>query len=135
MSRKPLGFAVAMAAAAARAFDHGAGACAVWLARPPAAASALGTVLLWGLAGPAFMWSDAWLLVGNTGMSVVSYLVLFVILLASARDNAALHAKLDEIIVALPDARNELVAVEGLPGEQIAALRKPGLGLPPGARA
>lgn len=107
----------------ARGFDHFASAAAAWLARPAAFALALASVLAWAVAGPACRWSDAWLLVGNTGMSIVSYLVLFLILGASARETTALHAKLDELIVAVPEARNDLVAAEGMLVADIADLR------------
>lgn len=106
-----------------RAFDRLAGAAAAWLARPAAFVLAVASVLAWGAAGPWCQWSEGWLLIGNTGMSIVSYLALFLILGAGARESAALHAKLDELISALPDARNELIAAEEMVLDEIAALR------------
>lgn len=64
----------------------------------------VGIIAVWAVAGPPFHFSDTWQLVVNTGTTVFTYLMLFVLQASSNRDTAALQAKLDEIIRALPGA-------------------------------
>jgi low affinity Fe/Cu permease len=79
-------------------------------------------IVLWAGSGPLFGFSDTWQLVVNTGTTVFTYLLLFVIQNTQNRDSAALHVKLDEILRALPDARTRLatVALEDAPEAVIA---------------
>src|SRR4051812_43551175 len=77
------------------------------------------TVVVWGLSGPYFQYSDTWQLVINTGTTIVTFLMVFLIQNTQNRDTLALHVKLDELIVAMKGARNELVAVEDLPEEEL----------------
>jgi low affinity Fe/Cu permease len=81
-------------------------------------------LLLWLAFGPMFAWSDTYMLVGNTFMSAVAYVVLFAVLTAQSRDSAALQAKLDELIRSIDEARNELIGVEDKPIEYIAQLKE-----------
>ena len=101
-------------------FDRFAAATSRWLGRPIAFSLAVAAVVVWGATGPAFGYSEGWQLVINTGTTIVTFLMCFVLLNSSARDNAALHLKLDELI-RVSAARNTLIAVETLPSAEIAA--------------
>lgn len=70
------------------------------------------TVVVWAVLGPAFHFSDTWQLVCNTATTVITYLMVFVIQAAANRDIAAIQAKLDEVLRAIPEARNELMGIE-----------------------
>jgi low affinity Fe/Cu permease len=71
-----------------------------------------GLVLLWGLSGPYFHFSDTWQLVINTSTTIVTFLVVFLIQGAQNRDSRALHLKLDELLRAVEHARTSLVSLE-----------------------
>jgi low affinity Fe/Cu permease len=66
-------------------------------------------VSVWAITGPIFNFSDTWQLVINTGTTVITYLLLFVVQNTQNRNNAAVNLKLDEVIRAMPQARTELV--------------------------
>jgi low affinity Fe/Cu permease len=85
---------------------------------------AVGVVLAWGLTGPIFGYSDTWQLVINTGTTVVTFLVVFIIQNTQNRDAKAIHLKLDELIRAVQGARTELVELEELSDEDLAALQE-----------
>ena len=82
--------------------------------RPRAFLLALVIVVIWGLSGPVFHWSDTWQLVINTGTTIVTFLMVFLIQNAQNRDGAAIQAKLDELIRAVSHARNEFIGIEHL---------------------
>ena len=82
--------------------------------RPATFVVAVATILVWGLSGPAFRWSDTWQLVINTGTTIVTFLMVFVIQNAQNRDAMAIQVKLDELICATKDARDKLVGIEDL---------------------
>jgi low affinity Fe/Cu permease len=71
-------------------------------------------VLVWGASGPAFRYSDTWQLVINTGTTIVTFLMVFLIQNTQNRDAKAMHLKLDELIRAVASARNRLVHLEDL---------------------
>jgi len=77
---------------------------------------------VWLATGPVFHYSDTWQLIINTGTTIVTFLMVFVIQNSQNRDAAAIHLKLDELIRALDAARNRLVDVEDLPDEELARL-------------
>lgn len=81
-------------------------------------------VAIWAASGPAFHYSDTWQLVINTGTTVITFLVVFMIQYTQNRDSRAIHLKLDELIRAVDAARNRLVDVEDLPDEDLARLTK-----------
>ena len=87
-------------------------------------ASAILIIVIWGLTGPAFHYSDTWQLIINTGTTIVTFLMVFLIQNTQNRDAKAAHLKLDEIIRALKGARNELIDLEKLADEDLASLEK-----------
>jgi low affinity Fe/Cu permease len=82
--------------------------------RPPAFALALTVIIVWAITGPLFQWSDTWQLVINTGTTIVTFLMVFLIQNAQNRDASAIQAKLDELIRAVQHARNEFIGIEHL---------------------
>jgi low affinity Fe/Cu permease len=82
--------------------------------RPPAFMLALAIIAVWAITGPVFRWSDTWQLVINTGTTIVTFLMVFLIQNAQNRDASAIQAKLDELILALHGARNEFIGIEHL---------------------
>jgi low affinity Fe/Cu permease len=91
--------------------------------RPRAFLLALAIVIVWGLSGPLFHWSDTWQLVINTGTTIVTFLMVFLIQNAQNRDGAAIQAKLDELIRAVSHARNEFIGIEHLTEEELDEIR------------
>lgn len=85
---------------------------------------ALLVVLTWASTGPLFGYSDTWQLVINTGTTIVTFLMVFLIQNAQNRDAKALHLKLDELIHAIKEARNELIDVEDLTDAELAKLQR-----------
>ena len=81
-------------------------------------------ILVWVLSGPMFHFSDTWQLVINTATTIVTFLMVFLIQNTQNRDAKAVHLKLDELIRALKDARNELVDLENLSDEELTKLEK-----------
>jgi low affinity Fe/Cu permease len=81
-------------------------------------------VLVWGLSGPYFHFSDTWQLVINTGTTIVTFLVVFLIQGAQNRDSRALHLKLDELLRAVEHARTSLVALEGRTDDELDRLQQ-----------
>jgi len=84
---------------------------------------ALTTILLWAVTGPIFHFSDTWQLVINTGTTIVTFLMVFLIQRAQNKDALAIHLKLNEIVAAMEGASNRLIDVEDLSEPEINALR------------
>src|ERR1700755_3446141 len=80
---------------------------------------ALLTVIVWGVSGPVFKFSDTWQLVINTGTTIVTFLMVFLIQNTQNRDTEALQIKLDELIRAVEPARNRLIDLEDLTEEEM----------------
>lgn len=93
-------------------FERLAQATASWAGSPHALALAVSVVLAWGLAGPLFGFSDTWQLVINTGTTICTFVMVFLIQGSQNADTAAIQRKLDELIVSQPQARNELAGIE-----------------------
>jgi low affinity Fe/Cu permease len=81
-------------------------------------------IIVWGITGPIFRYSDTWQLVINTGTTIVTFLMVFLIQRAQNKDALAIHLKLNEIVAALEGASNRLIDVEDLSEPEIDALRK-----------
>jgi low affinity Fe/Cu permease len=75
---------------------------------------ALGTIVVWGVTGPLFHFSDTWQLVINTGTTIVTFLMVFLIQRSQNKDSLALQLKLNEIVAALDGASNRVVNIEDL---------------------
>lgn len=81
-------------------------------------------VLIWAATGPLFGWSDTWQLVINTGTTIITFLMVFLIQATQSRDTAAIQIKLAELLRAVEGARTELGAIEDLPTEQLDEVRR-----------
>jgi low affinity Fe/Cu permease len=90
--------------------------------RPITFALAVGIILVWGLAGPIYGYSDTWQLVINTGTTIVTFLMVFLIQNTQNRDGAAIQTKLDELIRASA-AQNVFIGIEHLTEEEVEELR------------
>ncbi|MBI1257914.1 MAG: low affinity iron permease family protein [Chloroflexi bacterium] len=86
--------------------------------------TALGIIIVWAVTGPIFHFSDTWQLVINTGTTIVTFLMVFLIQNTQNRDAKAIHLKLDELIRAVSEARDNLVDLEDLSDEDLAKLEK-----------
>lgn len=93
-------------------FSRAAAATATAMGSPWAFLAAAGLIAAWALAGPLFRFSDTWQLVVNTGTTVATFLMVFLIQNTQNRDAKALHLKLDELLRASAAARDELIDVE-----------------------
>ncbi len=78
---------------------------------------------MWAATGPAFNYSDTWQLVINTGTTIVTFLMVFLIQNAQNRDASAIQAKLDELIRAVSHACNEFIGIEHLSDRELTGLR------------
>ncbi|MBN9507391.1 MAG: low affinity iron permease family protein [Altererythrobacter sp.] len=106
-----------------RIFTRIASAIASLAGRPAAFITAILVILIWGVSGPVFQWSDTWQLVVNTGTTIVTFLMVFLIQNSQNRDAAAMQAKLDELIRAVEGARGQFIGIEHLTDEKIEAIR------------
>jgi low affinity Fe/Cu permease len=91
---------------------------------PWAFALALAIVAVWALTGPVFRFSDTWQLVINTGTTVITFLMVFVIQNTQNRESQVIQLKLDELIRAVEQARNELVDMEDLSDDELRRLQR-----------
>jgi low affinity Fe/Cu permease len=91
--------------------------------QPTTFAIALLLVVLWAVTGPVFRFSDTWQLVINTGTTIVTFLMVFLIQNSQNRDAAAMQAKLDELLRAVDKAREQFIGIEHLTDEQIELIR------------
>ena len=85
---------------------------------------ALTVIVVWGLTGPLFNFSDTWQLVINTGTTIITFLMVFLIQRTQNKDALAIHMKLNEIVAALEGASNRLIDVEDLTEDEIETLHK-----------
>jgi low affinity Fe/Cu permease len=81
-------------------------------------------IILWGVTGPIFGFSDTWQLVINTGTTIVTFLMVFLIQNTQNRDMSAIHLKLDELIRVNQDARNQLMSLEDLTEEELKQMKR-----------
>ena len=90
----------------------------------PAFGLAVLVIVIWGATGPLFHFSDTWQLVINTGTTVVTFLMVFLIQRSQNKDSRAIHLKLNELVAALKGASNRLIDAEGLTEAELAILHK-----------
>ena len=100
-------------------FDRAAQATAKQCGRPHTFALAVAVVILWAITGPLFGFSDTWQLVINTGTTIVTFLMVFLIQNTQNRDTEALQLKIDELIRVTELARNRLINLEDLTEEEL----------------
>jgi low affinity Fe/Cu permease len=100
-------------------FSRVANATATWTGRPSAFLIALGTVVIWAVTGPIFHYSDTWQLVINTGTTIITFLMVFLIQNTQNRDTLALQVNLSELILALDKADNHLAAIDDASEEEL----------------
>ncbi|HHY50961.1 MAG TPA: low affinity iron permease family protein [Alphaproteobacteria bacterium] len=91
--------------------------------KPVTFVTALTVIVLWGLSGPFFGFAESWQLVVNTGTTIITFLMVFVLQNTQNRDSEALHAKLDELILK-SDAENSFIEAERLSEDEIKHLRE-----------
>jgi low affinity Fe/Cu permease len=89
------------------------------LGSPPAFLTAVAVVVIWALTGPLFQFSETWQLVINTGTTIVTFLMVFLIQNTQNRETKALHLKIDELLRAVHDARTNLVNLENKTDEEL----------------
>jgi low affinity Fe/Cu permease len=94
------------------------------LGTPTAFMLACAVVILWILTGPVFGYSDTWQLIINTGTTIVTFLMVFLVQNTQNRDARALHLKLDELLRSLNQARNRLIDLENCSDEEIAQIER-----------
>jgi low affinity Fe/Cu permease len=86
--------------------------------------SALLIIIIWAATGPIFHYSDTWQLVINTGTTIITFLMVFVIQQTQNKDTMALHLKLNELIACNGDASNRLIDIEDLTEEELETVKK-----------
>jgi len=104
-------------------FDRMANRVSTAAGRPRAFFLAVGVIVVWAISGPIFDWSDTWQLVINTGTTIITFLMVFLIQNSQNRDGAAIQAKLDELIRAVSHARNEFIGIEHLTETELEEVR------------
>jgi len=95
-----------------------------WTGGSTAFAMALGVVVLWAATGPVFHYSDTWQLVINTGTTVITFLMVFLIQRSQNKDTRAIELKLNELVAAMEGASNRLIGIEELSESDLETLRR-----------
>jgi low affinity Fe/Cu permease len=95
-----------------------------WTGSTVAFTLAVGVVLVWIATGPLFGFSDTWQLVINTGTTIITFLMVFLIQRSQNKDSQALHLKLNELVAAVQGASNHLLNVEDAPESELATLHQ-----------
>jgi len=105
-----------------RAFERFASHVTVWAGSPIAFGSAVAVTLLWLVTGPLFHYSDAWQLVINTGTTIITFLMVFLLQRNQNRDSVAMHLKLDELVAVTHAASDRLIGIEDASEEELRAM-------------
>lgn len=103
-------------------FNHLANATAKLAGRPWTFIVCLAVVLIWAVTGPVFKFNETWQLVINTGTTIVTFLMVFLIQNTQNRDAAAMHAKMDELIYAVKKADAGFIGIEHLTDKELAVI-------------
>src|SRR5256885_7967552 len=93
-----------------------------WAGGTSAFSAALGVIVLWLILGPVFHFSDTWQLAINTGTTIVTFLMVFLIQRSQNKDSLAIHIKLNEIVAVMEGASNRLIDAESLSEEELKVL-------------
>ena len=96
----------------------------VWTGSSQAFGMAVAVLILWALLGPVFHFSDTWQLVINTGTTIITFLMVFLIQRSQNKDSQAIHLKLNEMVAALQGASNRLINVEDLTEQEVVMLHR-----------
>jgi low affinity Fe/Cu permease len=100
------------------------GTVTAWTGSTAALVCAVGVVLAWAVSGPMFGYSNTWQLVINTGTTIVTFLMVFLIQRSQNKDALAIHLKLNELVAALQGASNRLIEVEALSERELRTLQQ-----------
>jgi low affinity Fe/Cu permease len=92
--------------------------------RPVTSIIAMGIIVVWALVGPVFGYSDTWQLIINTGTTIITFLMVFIIQQSQNKDTVAVHLKLNELISSQKNASNRLIDIEDLTEEELEVLKK-----------
>ena len=95
-----------------------------WTGTTSAFSIACAVILTWALTGPLFHFSDTWQLVINTGTTIITFLMVFLIQRSQNKDSLALHLKLNELVAAVEGASNRLIDVESLTEQELNVLHR-----------
>src|SRR5215210_8133928 len=95
-----------------------------WAGSSLAFVIALSVIIVWGVTGPVFKFSDTWQLVINTGTTIITFLMVFVIQHSQNKDTKAIQLKLNELIAANSEASNRVVSIEDLTDEELEVIKK-----------
>ena len=95
-----------------------------WAGSSSAFGCAFGVILLWAVLGPVFHYSDTWQLVINTGTTIITFLMVFLIQRSQNKDALAIHLKLNELVAAIEGASNRLIDVEGFSEKELLSLQR-----------
>ena len=106
------------------AFGKFAAAASSWLGSKWAFVGAIVIIAVWALTGPLFHYSDTWQLVINTGTTIITFLMVFIIQNTQNRDARAINLKLDELIHAIDTAKNQMMDIEKLSDEELDAIHE-----------
>ncbi len=101
------------------AFGKFAASASSWLGSKWAFVGAIIIIIVWALTGPVFHYSDTWQLVINTGTTIITFLMVFIIQNTQNRDARAINLKLDELIHATDTAKNQMMDIENLSDEEL----------------
>jgi low affinity Fe/Cu permease len=97
---------------------------ALWTGHPATFLLAVAVVIVWVISGPAFHYSDTWQLVINTGTTIITFLMVFLIQSTQNRDTMAVQLKLSELVLAMKGAQNKFAGIEDLTDEELAKLHE-----------
>src|SRR5262245_57332509 len=95
-----------------------------WSGSTPAFIAAAGVIVAWAASGPLFGFTDTWQLVINTGTTIVTFLMVFLIQRSQNKDSLAIHLKLNELVAAIEGSSNRLIDVEDLSEQELQVLHK-----------